>query len=105
MIQAAIAQVLDGESLDRTQAYAVIDEIMRGEATQAQIAGFLVALRAKGETTDEIAGCAEAVRDTSYPSTPPATTWSTWSGRAATEREPSASRPSRRSSRPQPAQR
>src|SRR5213595_3087379 len=38
-------------------------EIMSGDATQAQIAGFLVALRAKGETSDEIAGCAEAMRD------------------------------------------
>src|SRR3954463_7565379 len=37
--------------------------IMRGEATQAQIGGFLVALRAKGETADEIAGCAEAMRE------------------------------------------
>ena len=63
MIQEAIAQILDGESLDRSQAYAVMDEIMRGDATQAQIAGFLVALRAKGETTDEIAGCAEAMRE------------------------------------------
>src|SRR5436189_1764595 len=38
-------------------------EIMRGEATQAQIAGFLVALRAKGETAEEITGCAEAMRE------------------------------------------
>jgi anthranilate phosphoribosyltransferase len=40
-----------------------MDEIMRGEATPAQIGGFLVALRSKGETADEITGCAEAMRD------------------------------------------
>jgi anthranilate phosphoribosyltransferase len=39
-----------------------MDEIMLGEATPAQIGGFLVALRAKGETAAEIAGCAEAMR-------------------------------------------
>jgi anthranilate phosphoribosyltransferase len=40
-----------------------MNAIMRGDATQAQIAGFLIALRAKGETADEIAGCAEAMRE------------------------------------------
>ena len=62
MIVEAIADVLDGHSLDRARARAVMGEIMRGEATQAQIGGFLVALRAKGETADEIAGCADAMR-------------------------------------------
>src|SRR3954466_5326081 len=47
-----------------------MSEIMRGEATQAQIGGFLVALRAKGETADEIAGCAEAMREHVLPVRP-----------------------------------
>jgi anthranilate phosphoribosyltransferase len=62
MIQAALAQLLDGHDLDRSEARAVMDEIMAGEATHAQIGGFLVALRLKGETPDEIAGFAEAIR-------------------------------------------
>jgi anthranilate phosphoribosyltransferase len=62
VIQAAIQTLLDGQDLDRGDARAVMDEIMGGEATPAQIGGFLVALRAKGETADEIAGCAEAMR-------------------------------------------
>ena len=40
----------------------MMHEIMRGEATPVQIGAFLVALRLKGETADEIAGCAEAMR-------------------------------------------
>jgi anthranilate phosphoribosyltransferase len=63
VIQATIARVLDGHDLTRAEAFEAMHEIMRGEATQAQIAGFLVALRAKGETADEITGCAEAMRD------------------------------------------
>ena len=62
MIQAAIQSLLDGRDLSREDARAVMGEIMGGEATAAQIGGFLVALRAKGETADEIAGCAEAMR-------------------------------------------
>jgi anthranilate phosphoribosyltransferase len=63
VIQAAITKLLDGRSLARADARAVMDEIMRGGATSAQIAGFLIALRSKGETADEITGCAEAMRD------------------------------------------
>jgi anthranilate phosphoribosyltransferase len=62
MIQQALQQLLDGHDLSRDETREVMDEIMAGEATPAQIGGFLVALRAKGETPDEIAGCAEAMR-------------------------------------------
>jgi anthranilate phosphoribosyltransferase len=63
VIQATIAHLLDGHDLTRDEACEAMRTIMRGEATPAQIAGFLVALRAKGETADEIAGCAEAMRE------------------------------------------
>src|SRR5438132_5974696 len=62
MIQDALAQLLDGKDLTREESRRVMDTIMSGEATPAQIGGFLVALRLKGETADEIAGCAEAMR-------------------------------------------
>jgi anthranilate phosphoribosyltransferase len=60
--QEALARLLDGHDLSREQARAVMNEVMRGDATPAQIGGLLVALRLKGETVDEIAGCAEAMR-------------------------------------------
>src|SRR5262249_25981932 len=62
MIQASLNRVLDGHDLSRVEACEAMTAIMRGEVTPAQIAGFLVALRAKGETADEIAGCADAMR-------------------------------------------
>ena len=62
MIREAISQLLDGQSLSAGQAERVMDEVMTGEATPAQIAGFLIALRVKGETADEITGCARAMR-------------------------------------------
>jgi anthranilate phosphoribosyltransferase len=62
VIQAAIQALLDGRDLSRDEARDVMGEIMVGDATPGQIGGFLVALRAKGETADEIAGCAEAMR-------------------------------------------
>src|SRR6059036_4201855 len=61
-IQSGLARLLDGYDLSREEARGVMGEIMSGEATPAQIGGFLVALRLKGETADEIAGCAEAMR-------------------------------------------
>jgi anthranilate phosphoribosyltransferase len=61
-IQEALARLLDSEDLTREEARDVMGSVMAGEATQAQIGGLLVALRVKGETADEIAGCAEAMR-------------------------------------------
>ncbi len=61
-VQDALSRLLDGHDLSRDEARAVMNEVMGGEATQAQIGGLLVALRLKGETADEIAGCAEAMR-------------------------------------------
>jgi anthranilate phosphoribosyltransferase len=63
VIQQALATLLDGRDLSRGDSRAVMDEIMTGDATPGQIGGFLVALRLKGETPDEIAGFAEAIRD------------------------------------------
>jgi anthranilate phosphoribosyltransferase len=62
VIRGAIQKAIDGHDLSRDEARAAMTAIMGGEATQAQIGGFLVALRVKGETADEIAGCAEAMR-------------------------------------------
>ena len=62
MIQSALNRVLDGHDLTQDEACEAMGSIMRGEVTHAQIAGFLIALRAKGETAEEIAGCAVAMR-------------------------------------------
>ena len=62
MIKEALAKLLDGRDLTRDESREVMDAIMSGQATPGQIGGFLVALRVKGETADEIAGAAEAMR-------------------------------------------
>jgi anthranilate phosphoribosyltransferase len=67
MIKEALSKLMTGHHLDRSEARNVMDQIMRGEATPAQIAGFLVALRLAGETAEEIAGCAEAMRAHALP--------------------------------------
>jgi anthranilate phosphoribosyltransferase len=62
MIREALGRLLDHRDLTQAEARDVMDSVMRGEATPAQIGGFLIALRLKGETPDEIAGFAEAMR-------------------------------------------
>jgi anthranilate phosphoribosyltransferase len=63
MIKEALSKIVSGSDLTMAEAREVMREIMRGEATQAQIGAFLTALRMKGETADEIAGCALAMRE------------------------------------------
>jgi anthranilate phosphoribosyltransferase len=62
-IKAAINSVIEGESLSTEQMVAVMRQIMTGECTDAQIAGFLVGLRIKGETVEEITGAATVMRE------------------------------------------
>ena len=62
MIQDAIARAVQREALTRELARASMEQVLTGEATPAQIGALAVALRMKGETPDEIAGMAEAVR-------------------------------------------
>jgi anthranilate phosphoribosyltransferase len=59
----AIDRVASGEDLPAPDAAAVLREIMEGEASEAQAAAFLIALRTKGETVDELIGLARTMRD------------------------------------------
>ena len=58
----AIEQLLAGTPLTREQAGNVMDQVMAGEATPVQVAGVLIALRAKGETVEEMAGFVDSMR-------------------------------------------
>jgi anthranilate phosphoribosyltransferase len=62
MLKQYIAQVMSHKSLNQSQAEEAMRIIMSGHASPAQIGGFLVALRMKGETVDEITGSARAMR-------------------------------------------
>src|SRR5260370_35886637 len=63
MIAAAIKKLVDRQSLERTEMYDVFGYVMDGKATDVQKSAFLVALRMKGETADEITGAAMAMRE------------------------------------------
>ena len=66
-IQAAIQAVIEQRDLSRNEMQSVMRTIMTGEATQAQIGGFLIGLRMKGETVDEIAAAASVMRELAAP--------------------------------------
>lgn len=63
MIQEAIYQVINKQDLSLDQTKTVMEEIMEGRATNAQIGSFLTAMRMKGETIEEITACATVMRD------------------------------------------
>lgn len=65
-----LVKLLDGRDLTQDEAGLAMATIMEGQATQAQIGCFLAALRLKGETADEIAGCALVMRQKAFPVRP-----------------------------------
>ncbi|MEX1281046.1 MAG: anthranilate phosphoribosyltransferase [Acidimicrobiia bacterium] len=62
-----LGKLADGADLGRTEARRAMDEIMAGRATPAQAAAFIVALRMKGESVDELTGLVESMRAASVP--------------------------------------
>lgn len=67
MIRDAIRALTEGHSLPRETARAVMEELMTGQATPAQVGAFLTALRMKGETPDELAEMARVMREKAVP--------------------------------------
>lgn len=63
MIRDAIKKVVDKQNLTESEAWAAMGQVMDGEATPAQIAALITSLRMKGETVEEIAGFARAMRE------------------------------------------
>ena len=61
-VKQAIARLIENQSLSAQQAEAAMVEIIAGEVSAAQVATFLATLRMKGETVEELIGCALAVR-------------------------------------------
>ncbi|WP_237059470.1 anthranilate phosphoribosyltransferase [Microbulbifer sediminum] len=66
-IKQAIARLVEGGGLTRTEMREAMGQIMRGEAEDAQIGAFLVALRIRGETVEEITGAVEVMRELATP--------------------------------------
>ena len=66
-IQQALARIVAGDHLSRQEMQGVMHQVMSGDTTDAQIGGLLIALRMKGETTAEIAGAAQVMRELATP--------------------------------------
>lgn len=66
-VASAVRRLAFGESLDATAAADAFRQVMTGDATPAQVAALLMALRVKGETPDEVAGAAIALREAMVP--------------------------------------
>jgi len=69
-IQEAIAKLAEGEDLSEAEAQLAMGQILEGGATPAQTGAFLIALQMKGETAQEITGCARAMRRLARPVRP-----------------------------------
>jgi anthranilate phosphoribosyltransferase len=63
MVKEAIQKLVEGRNLCESEITAALNCIMEGEATPAQIGSFITALRIKGETIEEITGCAKVMRE------------------------------------------
>ena len=70
VVREAIARLMQNQPLDEQQAEAAMVEITAGRASPAQVAAFLIALRMKGETVEELIGCARAIRKGITPVSP-----------------------------------
>ena len=70
LLTKSIDALASGIDLPKEQTAAVLSEIMAGNATEIQIAGFLIGLRMKGETVEEVTGCARAMRAHVTPARP-----------------------------------
>ncbi|NVM22120.1 MAG: anthranilate phosphoribosyltransferase [Desulfobacterales bacterium] len=67
MIKEMIQKIINGKDLSEQEMIGVMDQIMEGKATDAQIGAFITALRMKGETIEEITGAARVMRDKATP--------------------------------------
>ena len=67
MIKEAIAKIVLQQDLNEAEMIEVMNQVMGGEATQAQVGAFITALRMKGETIEEITGAARVMRDHATP--------------------------------------